>query len=273
MAQVTGHSLGAGTACLLAILLREEMRIAGVRRAPPPPCSRRPRNLALPGPCPAHFLCNSSARATHERALPRTRLCVSQVRGVGFATPPVVDKAAALGCKSYIWSVVNHTDVVPRASVRNVQAHRARVGTGGSVRGRSDGERGASLALRPHASTRAGAIARSAGARGRGAATQVLSGFIDGTLEILKAKGPEAAQAAVVALSKRVLSERKELPADLYVPGKVLYAYADGKGQYHAAVHDGTLPMLASIMPASTLITDHLGDQYITAVKGVQPKE
>ena len=54
---VTGHSLGAGTACLLAVLLREELGL-------------------------------------------------KNVRGVGFATPPVIDRKAALACADYITSVV-----------------------------------------------------------------------------------------------------------------------------------------------------------------------
>ena len=68
---VTGHSLGAGTACLLAILLREEVGIP-------------------------------------------------MVKGIGFATPPVVDKKTALASKDYITSVVHNTDCIPRASVRSL---------------------------------------------------------------------------------------------------------------------------------------------------------
>lgn len=55
---VTGHSLGAGTACLLAILLKEDVG-------------------------------------------------VSNVRAVGFATPPVIDLEAAIKAKDYVTSVVS----------------------------------------------------------------------------------------------------------------------------------------------------------------------
>jgi len=68
---VTGHSVGAGTASLLAVLLKEELGI-------------------------------------------------SKVRAYGFATPPVMDKISSLASKSYVTSVVNNADVVPRASVRNL---------------------------------------------------------------------------------------------------------------------------------------------------------
>ena len=68
-----------------------------------------------------------------------------------------------------------------------------------------------------------------------------------------------------------MVSSAHETPTDLYVPGKVCYIFADGKGDYHSAMHDGTLPMLATIMPSTTLLVDHLATAYATAVGAVQP--
>ena len=69
---VVGHSLGAGTATLLSILLKEEL---GLRN----------------------------------------------VRGIGFATPPVTDLKTAKRCSEYVLSVALQTDVVTVASLGNLR--------------------------------------------------------------------------------------------------------------------------------------------------------
>ena len=93
-------------------------------------------------------------------------------------------------------------------------------------------------------------------------------------LNTLRKEGKTAAMHSVIRLLKETVTMRKELPeTDLYVPGKVLYAYSDGHGMYHAAVHDGTLPMLATIMPAATLITDHLSEPYLRALKAIGERD
>lgn len=67
---VTGHSLGAGTACCVARLL-------------------------------------------HDKGIP--------LQCFAYATPPCLDREAALQAVSYVTSVVHHDDIVPRASIANLK--------------------------------------------------------------------------------------------------------------------------------------------------------
>lgn len=73
---ITGHSLGAGTACLLGLELRSR--------------------------------------------IPSFRKNFTDLRVLAFATPAVVSYAASKACCSFITSVVNNSDIVPRASVSNM---------------------------------------------------------------------------------------------------------------------------------------------------------
>jgi pimeloyl-ACP methyl ester carboxylesterase len=101
---VVGHSLGAGTAVLLAILLKEE--------------------LGLKKEHSFRFL--SFLFFVRELSLMRTRMMtygvLMQVRAFGFATPPVTDIKTAKRCAGYITSVSHQTDVITRASLANLQA-------------------------------------------------------------------------------------------------------------------------------------------------------
>jgi hypothetical protein len=74
---IVGHSLGAGTAALLGILLR----------------SRANEKLQNP----------------------------EYLKVWAFAAPPVVDKQASLESKSFITTIVNNNDVVPRLSLSNLE--------------------------------------------------------------------------------------------------------------------------------------------------------
>jgi Lipase (class 3) len=73
---VTGHSLGAGVASLVGLLLRS--RLAMLREEP------------------------------------------SRLRVVAFASPPILDCDSALACKSFVTTVVNNADIIPRASISNL---------------------------------------------------------------------------------------------------------------------------------------------------------
>lgn len=166
---VTGHSLGAGTATLLAILLREELGI-------------------------------------------------QHIRGIGFATPPVVDKITALKSTSYVTSMVHNQDVVPCASVGNL--------------------------------------------------VTLNEGLVELDKVIQRDGQAKAAQVAFETL-KCAVDSHKPTSKELFVPGKVCYAYHDGHGRYHGVVSDGTLPIIKTIQISSTMITDHLGDGYTAAVSGL----
>ena len=78
---ITGHSLGAGTACILGLLLRARLHHP--------------------------FL--------HVVPVPQERL-----RVIAVATPPVLDRESALCVTGFTTSVVNHSDIVPRMSVANL---------------------------------------------------------------------------------------------------------------------------------------------------------
>ena len=86
---ITGHSLGAGVAAVLGILLR----------------SRFPQLQA------------ESERTTFKDDNGHDDL---PLRVVAFASPPVLDHDNALACASFCTTVVNNSDVVPRASLSNL---------------------------------------------------------------------------------------------------------------------------------------------------------
>lgn len=71
-----GHSLGAGSAAVAAVLLREDF---------------------------------------------------PTLRCVAFATPPCLDLTACVSCAPYLTSIVLHDDVIPRASLQNVEELRCRL--------------------------------------------------------------------------------------------------------------------------------------------------
>lgn len=73
---ITGHSLGAGTACLLGMELRAR--------------------------------------------IPTFRKNCTDLRVLAFATPAVVSYSASKACAPFITSVVNNSDIVPRASISNL---------------------------------------------------------------------------------------------------------------------------------------------------------
>ncbi|KAL3780109.1 hypothetical protein HJC23_005976 [Cyclotella cryptica] len=85
----TGHSLGAGTASLLALLIR----------------GRYPE-LVVPREC--------------GRDCGNDRITTERVRVYAFASPPVLDRASALACQHYVTSVVNNSDIIPRSSLTNL---------------------------------------------------------------------------------------------------------------------------------------------------------
>ncbi|KAL3773059.1 hypothetical protein ACHAW5_000476 [Stephanodiscus triporus] len=81
----TGHSLGAGAAVLLAVLLR----------------GRYPKLATT-------------------RAETQTR--PSRVRAYAFGPPPILDRISCLACRHYVTSVVNNSDIISRSSLTNLDA-------------------------------------------------------------------------------------------------------------------------------------------------------
>jgi hypothetical protein len=89
---ITGHSLGAGTASILGLLLKEE-------------------------------LCNLHTENVKSLNMKHTVMNYdwsNRVKVLAYATPPVMDYKTAESTKSYITSVVLKSDIIPRASINNL---------------------------------------------------------------------------------------------------------------------------------------------------------
>ena len=87
-----GHSLGAGTAVLLAVLIRGKYP-----------------SLTVPT---SALSSKSPASMSDEK--------VERVRAVAFAPPPVLDRASSLACSHYVTSIVFNSDIIPRSSLTNL---------------------------------------------------------------------------------------------------------------------------------------------------------
>ena len=87
----TGHSMGAGTSALLALLIR--------------------------GKYPE--LVNPRIRDSDSKIMDGN-IPVERVRAYAFASPPVMDRASALACQHYVTSIVNNSDIIPRSSLTNL---------------------------------------------------------------------------------------------------------------------------------------------------------
>jgi hypothetical protein len=81
----TGHSMGAGTSALLALLIRGKYP-----------------TLVVP------YHSNGTKRV------------LERVRVYAFAPPPVMDRSSALACRHYVTSIVNNSDIIPRSSLTNL---------------------------------------------------------------------------------------------------------------------------------------------------------
>lgn len=92
----TGHSLGAGTAIVLAVLIR----------------GRYPE---LRGLSSSLSLKRGEAYRDHH-----TRCNGERVRAYAFAPPPVLDRESSLACRHYVISVINGSDIIPRSSLTNL---------------------------------------------------------------------------------------------------------------------------------------------------------
>ena len=104
------------------------------------------------------------------------------------------------------------------------------------------------------------------------ASTLCLLNQIDAVVE---KDGEKAASKEVRAIVRKEVSGHKSGARELFVPGKVIYAYHDGveREGYHGAISDGTLPMIKTIVMASSMITDHLTDGYESAIAGMMKKK
>jgi len=94
---LTGHSLGASTAVLLAVLIRGRYPLLTV---------------------PNRFDGTSNDDGAERRS---DEFNIGQrVRAYAFAPPPVLDRGSALACRHYVTSIVNNSDIVPRSSMTNL---------------------------------------------------------------------------------------------------------------------------------------------------------
>ncbi|KAL7467434.1 hypothetical protein ACHAXS_007677 [Conticribra weissflogii] len=97
----TGHSLGAGTASVLAILIRGRYPELVV-----PEVDSNPEGDAL--------------RAHSIHCFVDSTLSRQRVRAYSFASPPVLDRESSLACRHYVVTVVNNSDIIPRSSLTNL---------------------------------------------------------------------------------------------------------------------------------------------------------
>ena len=108
----TGHSLGAGAAILVAVLLRGRYptlaTTGDAKRA-----TRRPPSFGDDDGVRARI---SPPDVVDDGVAGR------RVRAYAFAPPPVLDRASSLACRHYVTSVVNNSDIIPRSSLTNLDA-------------------------------------------------------------------------------------------------------------------------------------------------------
>lgn len=110
----TGHSLGAGAAILVAVLLRGRYpalaTMGGSKRA-----TRRSPPSFGGDDC-------VRARTSPPGVVDDDGGVGRRVRAYAFAPPPVLDRASSLACRHYVTSVVNNSDIIPRSSLTNLDA-------------------------------------------------------------------------------------------------------------------------------------------------------
>lgn len=165
----TGHSLGAGVACLTAMILHDELHI-------------------------------------------------SNVRAYAYATPPVLDKTAALGCKDYVISVVHERDIISRTSLSNMNIMHETLFQ---------------------------------------VAQMIKVGKLNNESIVKTDHGEEDDPITGLDLLEKVRSIQKEYKLDyeqdLYVPGRVLYMFKGGNGRYEVLEKDGTLTGLRTMLICKTM--------------------
>ena len=200
---VCGHSLGAGTACLLGLLLRSRL-----------PELRSP----------------------------------SMLRVLAFATPPVLNYDAALACAPFTTSLVNNTDVIPRASVANlgVLLH--------MLQGLEDKLASKGIDINTNNPMQVARLAKLA-ASGE-----------DGKLLMSPLEASDVMEDARAAVALRD-------PEHLFVPGRVLMMYEKGGdgagGDFGCVEGDGAATMMRHIEMDRSMVTEHLCDSYKHNLKSV----
>lgn len=200
---IVGHSLGAGTACLLGMILRSRL-----------PALRKKESL----------------------------------RVMAFASPPVLNYDAAAACAPFTTTVVNDTDVIPRASLGNVVIMNKllmKVDEKLKEEGLSPGNMKSARAL-----------------------FSDLMKYDEKTLMSTE----EMDQFFAETHTKEDLNDED----NLYVPGKVISIFEKGvkveggeETQYGAVVADGGLAGLRQIEVRMEMITDHFCKNYRVAVEGL----
>lgn len=95
--RLVGHSLGASVACFVAMILRSR----------------------FPSLAKVSYPSNDSSKASDKETGILSSPC-SPLHVYAFAPPPVVDHDSALASTSYVTTVVNNADVIPRCSLINV---------------------------------------------------------------------------------------------------------------------------------------------------------
>ena len=242
--QIVGHSLGAGVAAVIAMLLHNKYST---------------------------------------QVLAKQRTHMPSIETIGFGMPAVACEKIATACAKagLVTSVVNHMDIVPRMSWHNMSKLAVELGanqTKAAVQLDRDLASYKEYAMSLGAASKREATPSAAG--GPVAPNTDLE-QVDSLMRDLALSDPPfdakadsaAGGEAVVpsaAGSTAVASTRQKDPPRLVPPGKIVYMHEIPGGSIEAYVVDHSLPQLSEIHLVSTCVSDHYNKSYFAAIRALK---
>jgi len=242
--QIVGHSLGAGVAAVIAMLLHNKYST---------------------------------------QVLAKQRAHMPSIETIGFGMPAVACEKIATACAKagLVTSVVNHMDIVPRMSWHNMSKLAVELGanqTKAAVQLDRDLASYKEYAMSLGAASKREATPSAAG--GPVAPNTDLE-QVDSLMRDLAlsdppfdAKADSAAGGETVvpsaAGSTAVAATRQKDPPRLVPPGKIVYMHEIPGGSIEAYVVDHSLPQLSEIHLVSTCVSDHYNKSYFAAIRALK---
>lgn len=178
---------------------------------------------------------------------------VNNLEVVAFASPPILDYKSSLECRSFVTTVVNNTDIIPRASLANLGVLKAFLVE--SVRPR--------LAMRGILPADFSSMAT---------LIQFLTNSAEAD-ESDESKWIMTAEEAVDSLQSAFSKVPLEDEAHLYVPGRVLYMYSlfkkkgDGRKAHRVKILEPQSEYLRDLEMELTMVSDHLSPSYRSSIR------
>jgi len=162
----------------------------------------------------------------------KKKMKVERVRAITFATPPVLDKKAALDCKDFVTSLVNNRDVIPRTSLSNMNIMQETI-------------------LAVHEMLKDGTLS-----------TESVSSNEH------EVEGRDPIERDEILGKLRTLQDeyKLEFENDLYIPGRVFYFFHQ-RGDAHVLKHDGTLTGLRQMVLSRKMLLDHQMSLYSLIIR------